>query len=93
MRDLGDTQRCAGGGWLPLEPKACIVRVEAKVHEFATEMTEMVMTALKTEGRPLTPASLIARTKGEAAVLSFEAPRSSLESVGTIRPTIKRDRQ
>ena len=72
---------------------ACIVRVEAKVHEFATEMTEMVMTTLKTDGRPLTPANLIARTNGEAAVLSFEAPRRSSESEGTIKPTMKRERQ
>ena len=72
---------------------ACIVRVEAKVQELATEMTEMVMTALKTDGRPLTPADLIASTNGEAAVLSFEAPRRSGESDGTIRPTMKSERQ
>ena len=70
---------------------ACIVRVEAKVQEFATEMTEMVITALKTEGRPLTPARRMARTKGEALVLSLAAPRSSSELEGTIRPTMKRE--
>ena len=90
---LNDTRQCEGGGWVPVDPNACIVRVEAKVHEFATEMTESVITALKTDGRPWTPASLIARTKGEAAVLLFEAPRRSFESDGTMRPTMKRDRQ
>jgi hypothetical protein len=42
---------------LPLEANACIVRVEPNVHEFATLMTEIKMTALKMEGKTLTPAS------------------------------------
>ena len=68
------------------------MRVEAKVAEFATEMTERVMTAFITDGRPLTLASVIARTNGEAAVLSFEAPRSRSLSERTISPTMKRER-
>jgi hypothetical protein len=39
--------------------------VEPKVHEFATLMTEIKMTALKMDGRALMPASWIAMTKGE----------------------------
>lgn len=79
-------------GPIPVAPIACMVRVDAKVQEFATDMTEMVMTALKTEGKPLTPASLIARTKGEALVLLLEAPRSWSESEGTIKPTMNKER-
>jgi hypothetical protein len=60
------------------------------VAEFATLMTEMVMTALKTEGRPLTPASLIAYTKGEALVLAPDDPNKTSEFDGTRRPKMKR---
>lgn len=66
-----------------------MVRVEPKVHEFATLRTDMVMTALKTEGRPLTPAIWIASTKGEALVFAPDEPRRSLSFEGRISPTIK----
>ena len=66
-----------------------MVRVDAKVQELATERTEMVMTALKTEGRPLTPVNLIAKTKGEALVLEVEAPINWSLSEGKIKPTRK----
>jgi len=52
-------------------------------------MTLMVMTALKTLGSPLTPAYVIARTKGEAEVLDVEAPRSLSEPLGTMSPTMR----
>ena len=57
----------------------------------ATDMTEMVITALKTDGRPLTPAYLIPRTKGEALVLAPLEPRRSGLLLGTMMPTIRRD--
>jgi len=47
-----------------------MVRVDPYAHEFATEMTLMVMTVLKTGGKPFTPASLMARTNGEALVFA-----------------------
>jgi hypothetical protein len=77
---------------MPLAARACMVRDEPYVQLFATLITEMVMTALKTEGRPLTPAYLIASTKGEALVLAPLAPRRSGLLEGTIRPTMKSDR-
>jgi hypothetical protein len=43
------------------------------VQELATEITEMVMTELKIEGRTLMPARLKAMTKGEYLVLAPEA--------------------
>ncbi len=75
---------------MPSAAMACMVRVEPKVHEFATLITEMVITAFMTDGRPLIPASVIARTNGEAFVLLFDAPRSFSESDGTTKPTRKR---
>lgn len=77
-------------GAMPLRAKACRVRVEAKVQEFATLMTEMVITALKTEGRPLTPALVMAMTKGESFVFEFEAPRRRGSFEGTIKPRMNR---
>lgn len=56
--------------------------------ELATLMTAIVMTALKTDGSPDTPAYSIAKTKGEALVLAPELPRRSSEPLGTIIPTI-----
>ena len=70
--------------------RACTVLVEAKVHELATEITDSVITTLKTEGRPLIPASLMARTKGESFVLLVEALRRFGSLYGTMRPTMKR---
>jgi hypothetical protein len=61
------------------------------VQELATEITESVMTALKTDGRPLTPAYFIDSTKGEAFVLEPDEPRRSSELLGTIRPTTSKD--
>lgn len=78
-------------GPIPRTARACIVRVEAKVQELATERTEIVMTALKTEGRPLTPVSWIAKTKGEALVLELEAPSNFSLLEGKIKPTRKRE--
>ena len=69
---------------------ACRVRVEAKVAELATLMTESVMTALKTDGRPAIPASLIASTKGEAFVFAPDAPSNSSLSDGRIKPRMNR---
>lgn len=67
------------------------MRVLPYVQEFATDMTEMVMTALKTEGRPLTPAYSMARTKGEALVFAPLEPRRSSLPLGTMMPTMRRD--
>lgn len=50
---------------LPFAANAWKVLVEANVHELATLITEIRMTALKTEGRALMPASSMAMTKGE----------------------------
>ena len=77
-------------GAIPCPARDWIVRVEAYVAEFATLMTEMVMTALNTEGRPWTPAVAIASTKGEALVLAPEDPNNTGEFDGTIRPKMKR---
>lgn len=60
------------------------------MQELATEITEMVITALKTLGRPLTPASLMASTKGEALELAPDAPISASLSDGRMMPTISR---
>ena len=76
-------------GPMPLAARACMVRVEPKVQEFATLRTDMVMTALKTEGRPLTPAIWIASTKGDALVLAPDEPRSLRSLEGRIKPTMK----
>lgn len=76
---------------MPRAARACIVRVEPYVQEFATESTEIVMTALKTEGRPLTPAFWMASTKGEALVLAPDEPRRPGSSEGKIKPTMKRE--
>ena len=51
--------------YAPFAARACIVRVEPKVQELATLMTEIKMTALKIEGRYWMPASSMATTKGE----------------------------
>ena len=80
MRNLGP---------IPLAASACMVRVEPKVQEFATLRTDMVMTALKTEGRPLTPAIWIASTKGEALVSEPDEPRRLGSFEGRIKPTMK----
>lgn len=80
MRNLGP---------IPLDASACMVRVEPKVHELATLRTDMVMTALKTDGRPLTPASWIASTKGEALVSPLDEPRMCGSLEGTIKPIMK----
>ena len=42
---------------VPFAARAWIVRVDPKVQEFATLMTEIKMTALKIDGRALMPAS------------------------------------
>ena len=60
------------------------------MQEFATLMTEIVITALKTEGRPLIPAAWMDRTNGEALVFAPDDPSKSGESDGKINPTIKR---
>ena len=44
--------------YVPFAARACIVRVEPKVHELATLKTEIKITALKIDGRALIPASL-----------------------------------
>jgi hypothetical protein len=49
---------------VPRTASAWIVRVEAKAELFATLMTEIVMTALKMDGKILIPASRMAITKG-----------------------------
>ena len=67
-----------------------MVRVEPKVQELATLRTEMVMMELNTEGRPCTPASTMASTKGEAFVSEPPDPSSRSEFEGTIRPTMNR---
>lgn len=73
---------------MSLAASACMVRVEPKVQEFATLRTDMVMTALKTEGRPLTPAIWMASTKGDALVFAPDEPRRSGSLEGKIRPTM-----
>lgn len=78
-------------GAIPRSARAWIVRVEPYVQELATEMTEIVMTALKTDGRPLTPASLMASTNGEALVLAPLDPKRPGLSDGRIRPSKKRE--
>lgn len=81
MRNLGPIPRAAS---------ACMVREEPYVQLLATLMTEIVMTALNTDGSPLTPAYLMASTKGEALVLAPLAPRRSGLLDGTINPTMNR---
>jgi hypothetical protein len=54
-------------------------------------MTEIVITALKTDGRPWMPAVLIAMTNGEYLVLAPDAKERSGSSDGTMRPTISRE--
>jgi len=63
-----------------------MVRVDANVQELATDMTLIVMTALNTEGNPLTPAFVIAMTNGESLVLELAAPIKRGSSDATIRP-------
>lgn len=77
-------------GAIPLSAIACKVRVEPKVHEFATLRTEMAITALKMEGRILTPASWMASTNGEALELEPEdfSRRGSVDFM--IKPRMKR---
>jgi hypothetical protein len=79
-------------GPMPLAASACMVLEDPYVQLLATLMTEIVMTAFMTDGKPLTPAYLMASTKGEAFVLAPLAPRRSWLSDGTINPTMKRDR-
>lgn len=69
---------------------ACIVRVDPKVQVFATDKTEMVITALKMDGRTLMPASLMARTKGDAFELAPDAPSRRSSSEGRMVPRMKR---
>lgn len=71
--DLSTYERNLGA--MPRAARAWMVRVEPKVAELATLMTEIVMTAFMTDGRPLIPAFWIETTKGEALVLEPEAPR------------------
>ena len=52
-------------------------------------MTEIVMTALKTDGKPFTPAYSIARTKGDAFVFAPDELRRSGELFGTMIPMIR----
>ena len=73
----------------PFAARAWIVRVEPKVQELATLMTEIKMTALKIEGRTLMPASWIAMTKGECRD-EEPSPLYKGLSAGTINPTRKR---
>jgi len=55
--------------------------------ELPTERTAIMITTLNIDGRPLMPAFVIARTKGEAFASSDVAPFRSLSSVyGTRRP-------
>ena len=68
-----------------------MVRVDPNVHELATLITEMVMMALKMDGRTLIPARLIAMTKGEYLVLALDAFRRFGLSDGTINPRTKRE--
>lgn len=68
-----------------------MVRVEPNVQELATEMTEIVMIALKTDGRPLIPASLIAITNGEYFEFAPVALRRFGLSEGTIRPRMNNE--
>ena len=75
-------------GIMPSLAMAWRVRVEPKMALLPTERTERVMTTLKTEGRPRMPASLMARTNGESAVLAPEAPRREELLDGTTSPSI-----
>ncbi len=72
---------------VPFAARAWIVRVEPKVQEFATLMTAIKITALKTDGSALMPASWIAMTKGDAREPSLS---NNGEFSGTIKPTINR---
>lgn len=76
-------------GDIPFAARAWIVLVDPKVHELATEMTAIRMTALKMEGSALMPASWMAMTKGECR---DSAPGSLYcEAVaGTSKPTRRR---
>lgn len=78
-------------GAIPLVASACMVLDDPYVQLLATLMTEMVTTAFITDGNPLTPAYLIASTKGEALVLAPLAPRRSGLLEGTMSPTINSD--
>lgn len=76
-------------GAMPCMARAWSVRVEPKVHELATEMTERVMTAFMMEGRTLILASWKARTKGEYLELAPDALDKSGSSDLMIRPRMK----
>lgn len=73
----------------PLAARACIVRVEPKVQEFATLRTAIKMTALKIDGRTLIPASWIAMTKGDPRDSEPPLVYKGLFS-GTTKPTRRR---
>jgi len=75
---------------MPFKARAWRVRVEAKVQELATLMTLIVMTALKTLGKPLTPAFVMAITKGESLVFELEAPKRRGSLPGTISPRMNK---
>lgn len=68
-----------------------MVLVEAKLHEFATEMTDIVITALKIDGSALMLAIWIALTNGENLVLPPLAEDKFVLSEGTMRPRMNRD--
>ena len=68
-----------------------MVLVDPYVQELATLITEMVMTALNTEGSPLTPAYFMARTKGDALVFAPEEFRRSGELFGTMMPIMSNE--
>jgi hypothetical protein len=68
-----------------------MVRVEPKVHELATLMTEIVIIALKIDGRALIPARLMAMTNGEYLELApVEFNRFSLV-YGTTKPKMNNE--
>lgn len=76
-------------GAMPCMARACSVRVEPKVQELATEMTERVMTAFMMEGRTAILAVWKARTKGEYLELAPDAWERNSSSLLTMRPRMK----
>lgn len=68
-----------------------MVRVDPKVQELATEITDKVMTALKMDGRALMLARRKAKTNGEYLVLAPEALDKSAWSDGTMSPRMNRE--
>lgn len=74
---------------MPFWASACIVRVDPKVQEFATLMTEIRITALKIDGSAGIPASTMAITKGEPRDSEVGSAYRGLFA-GTINPMRKR---